>query len=319
VRVCCWAWDHGAGSGPSRSWTKFTCVEVPAEAQVAGGYAGGPWIVTVGFCTVVVMAQDAERQRGERVRVERARTPPISLEADPRLRSLVGQEYGGHDDASLPQDDYVIPATLVTWLVVKVGDQRLHPPVLVNGASGTYTRIAAPCASLIRVNLAPLGAYRLLGPTVSEIGGLLVGLEDIVGAKARRLSEQVMSAPTWEQRGRLVDDYLLDLATRGPQPSPEVSHAMYLLKHSGGRDPIREIARQVGWSHKHLITKFKQQVGVTPHTAARLLRLNTVWRHLDHKQTWARIAAESGYTDQSHLIREFRQFTGTTPGALTTT
>ena len=46
--------------------------------------------------------------------------------------------------------------------------------------------------------LAPLGAYKLLGPAVAEIGGSIVGLEDIVGADARRLSEQVQSARTWD-------------------------------------------------------------------------------------------------------------------------
>lgn len=40
--------------------------------------------------------------------------------------------------------------------------------------------------------------------------------------------------------------------------------------------------------------------------------------HLDDDRTWARIAAESGYAGQAHLIREFRHFTGTTPAALTT-
>jgi AraC-like DNA-binding protein len=96
-----------------------------------------------------------------------------------------------------------------------------------------------------------------------------------------------------------------------------VSHAWHLLVRSSGTTTIKDIARKVGWSHKHLIAKFKQQVGVAPHLAARLLRLSTVWRHIDDEQTWARIAAESGYADQAHLIREFRHFTGTTPGALT--
>ena len=156
-----------------------------------------------------------------------------------------------------------------------------RPPAIVSGPSGTYTRVEGPCAPAIMVRLAPLGAYKLLGPAVSEIGGTIVGLEDIVGADARRLSEQVRSARTWEARGRLLDDFLLDRATHGPQPSPEVTHALHLLARSRGRNPIREIARQVGWSHKHLITRFKQQIGVAPHLAARLLRLSTVWRHLD--------------------------------------
>jgi hypothetical protein len=101
------------------------------------------------------------------------------------------------------------------------------------------------------VRLAPLGAYKLLGPAVSEIGGSIVGLDDVVGADAHRLSEQVRSARTWEARGQLLDHFLLDRATDGPQPSPEVSRAWHLLVRSGGRTTIRRIARQVGWSHKH--------------------------------------------------------------------
>ena len=211
------------------------------------------------------------------------------------------------------------PARLVTQLAVKVTDQPWHPAVLVNGPSTTSTRIPGPWAPAIAARLAPLGAYKLLGPALSEISGsCLVALEDVVGAAARRLSEQVQSAETWVERGRLLDAFLLDRATHGPPPSPEVIHAWYLLVRSGGKNTISGLARQVGWSHKHLITKFKQQIGVAPHLAARLVRLSTVWRHLDDQRDWARIAAECGYADQAHLTREFRRFTGTTPGALVT-
>ncbi len=289
---------------------------MPVEAQVAGGDASG----LVGLCSLVVVAQEAAPQRGERARVEHELSPSVVLLADARLRSWVARDHEGFDETSFPHGDFVDPARLVTQLAVKVTDQPWHPPVLVNGPSPTYTRIQGPWAPAIAARLAPLGAYKLLGPALSEISGSwLVALEDIVGAKARRLSEQVQSAQTWDERGRLLDDFLLDRATHGPQPSPEVTHAWHLLVRSGGSTTIRGVARQVGWSHKHLITRFKQQVGVAPQMAARLLRLSTVWRHLDHQQTWARIAAESGYADQAHLIREFRHFTGTTPTALTTT
>src|SRR6266545_4677244 len=166
------------------------------------------------FPSLVVMAKEASPQRGERVRAEREGTPSIPLPVDAQFRSSV---VGGYH-----------PATLVTGLAVKVTNQPWHRPVLVNGPRTTYTRVQGPWAPAIAARLAPLGAYKLLGRAVSEIGAM-VGLEDIVGPDARRLSEQVQSAPTWDERCRLLDDFLLDCAARGPQPSPQVTHAWHLL------------------------------------------------------------------------------------------
>jgi len=52
-----------------------------------------------------------------------------------------------------------------------------------------------------------------------------------------------------------------------------------------------------------------------PKTAARLIRFDRVWRHVDRRRPldWGQVAADTGYADQAHLIRDFRQFTGITP------
>ena len=232
---------------------------------------------------------------------------------------MLAHGYDGFDEDSLPHGEFLVPASVTTPLVVKVEDSPLRPPVFVKGPSGSYTRVEGACApAYIEMRLAPLGAYTLLGPAVAEVSGTIVGLDDLLGSDARRLAERIQTAPTSEQRARLLDAFLLDRGARGPQPSPEISEAWDLLVRSDGTSTIRAIARHVGWSHKHLITRFKQQVGVTPRLAARLLRLARVWRFIDSEHSWARIAAESGYADQAHLVREFRTFTGTTPGALIT-
>ena len=205
----------------------------------------------------------------------------------------------------------------MTPLVVDVEPSPLRSPARLYGPNGSHIVVEGDCPrAFIETCLAPLGAYTLFGPAVADVGESIVGLEELVGADARLLDERIQSAPTWSERARQLDAFLLDRWARGPQPSSEVSEAWDLLVQSGGTSTIAEIAREVGWSHKHLITKFKQQVGVAPRLAARLLRLSRVWRHIKTGQSWARIAAESGYADQSHLVREFRQFTGTTPGAL---
>jgi transcriptional regulator GlxA family with amidase domain len=84
---------------------------------------------------------------------------------------------------------------------------------------------------------------------------------------------------------------------------------------TSGAVPIGRIASEVGWSHRHLIARFRQQIGLSPKTAARLVRFDGVWRRLDQRRrpSWAQIAGEAGYADQAHLVRDFREFTGTTP------
>jgi transcriptional regulator GlxA family with amidase domain len=93
-----------------------------------------------------------------------------------------------------------------------------------------------------------------------------------------------------------------------------VARAWRLIVAGGGRTPIGDLAREVGWSHRHLIARFRQQVGLTPKTAARLVRFEALLARLrERPASWARLAAEAGYADQAHLVRDFRSFTGRTP------
>jgi len=184
------------------------------------------------------------------------------------------------------------------------------------GGHGTSIVLEGDCApSYLEVLLAPLGAYRLLGLPLDQLSGHTVDLVEVLGADGRRLAEQLRDTPSWRRRFALMDRFLLGRLDRGPRPAPEVARAWERLVATGGALPIRQLAREVGWSHRHLLTRFRQQVGLGPKTAARLVRFNGVWRRLDEDRPldWGLVAAEVGYADQAHLVREFRQFTGTTP------
>jgi transcriptional regulator GlxA family with amidase domain len=90
------------------------------------------------------------------------------------------------------------------------------------------------------------------------------------------------------------------------------------LHGSHGRAPIGELADELGWSHRRLIARFRDQVGLAPKTFARVIRFDRAVRQLRAATTrsLAEIALDCGYFDQAHLNREFREFAGTTPGAL---
>jgi AraC-like DNA-binding protein len=246
---------------------------------------------------------------------ERARWPRLTAAPRPQLWPLLARGYAGFTEATVPRR-LVLPATTSVSLVVKLLDSAYRPPAFVMGAHGSSTVVEGDCApSYVEVSLAPLGAYTLLGLPINQLGGQIVDLVDVLGPAGRRLGEQLREAPSWRRRFALLDQFLLRRLERGPRPAPEVGWAWERLVATAGAVPIGRIAAEVGWSHKHLITRFRQQVGLRPKTAARLVRFGGIWRRLDERRPldWGRLAADAGYADQAHLIRDFHQFTGATP------
>jgi AraC-like DNA-binding protein len=246
---------------------------------------------------------------------ERVRWPRLAATPDPRLWPLLSRGYAGFTEATMPRY-LVLPATAAVPLVVKLADSPYRPPAFVMGGHDSSIVLEGDCSpSYLEVLLSPLGAYRILGLPLDRLSGHTVDLAEVLGPGGRRLGERLRDTPSWRRRFALLDQFLLRRLDRGPRPAPEVGWAWQRLNATGGAVAIGELAREVGWSHKHLIARFRQQVGMAPKTAARLLRFNGVWRHLDAGRPldWGLVAAETGYADQAHLIREFRQFTGTTP------
>nr|WP_246497460.1 helix-turn-helix domain-containing protein [Sphaerisporangium rubeum] len=79
---------------------------------------------------------------------------------------------------------------------------------------------------------------------------------------------------------------------------------------------VEELAREVGWSARHLGTRFAAEIGLTPKAAARVVRFDRTRRAVQARAgdvVLADVAAEMGYYDQSHLVREFREFAGCPP------
>ncbi|MEV0618231.1 helix-turn-helix domain-containing protein [Nonomuraea sp. NPDC050404] len=247
---------------------------------------------------------------------EQARNPRVVGAPHPGLRPLLARGYSGYDAGAAPHDHMVRPATASVSLILKICDSALRPPAFVNGGHDRCAVIEGPCApSYLEVRLAPLGAYTILGVPMSEVSARLVDLGELLGGDSDRLLEQVRAAPSWGRRFQTVDRYLLRRAQDGPRPAAAVSFAWQRLLTSSGTVPIKSIAADVGWSHKHLIAKFRQQAGLPPKTVARLVRFNRLLACLDRSALpdWHQIAAECGYADQAHLARDFREFTGTTP------
>jgi AraC-like DNA-binding protein len=80
---------------------------------------------------------------------------------------------------------------------------------------------------------------------------------------------------------------------------------------------IAELADELGISHGHLDREFTRVVGLSPRTLARVLRVRRLLEQIDIQErvTWTRLAADLGWYDQAHLIRDVTRHTGVPPSA----
>ncbi|MGH3042013.1 MAG: helix-turn-helix domain-containing protein, partial [Gaiellaceae bacterium] len=171
----------------------------------------------------------------------------------------------------------------------------------------------------VQIDMRPVGAHLLFGIPMHELAHRVVTLEELFGSAGALLREAVADAPGWPGRFAVLDEFFLARLDHAASPVPSVTRALGRLRESGGAVPIGALAAEVGSSRRHLIARFREQVGVPPKLLARILRFERVVSLVDSRTAmgWGEIAQVCGYYDQSHLIRDFRQFAGSAPREFT--
>jgi AraC-like DNA-binding protein len=165
----------------------------------------------------------------------------------------------------------------------------------------------------MQVNLAPPTARMLFVRPMHELAHLNLPLEDLLGSAGDLLVERLHGAPGWDERFAIVDDELSRRLAAMPAPDTGVLWAWHRLRRTRGRVAVQELARELGWSRRRLVARFRDEVGLPPKAVARLFRFEHALQLAESGTGWADVAREAGYYDQSHLVNEFRAITGTTP------
>lgn len=213
-------------------------------------------------------------------------------------------------------------------LVLGFGDDLEMRPVSSDAAPEAYQSFvvginAQPLMSkhsgtrsCIDIPLRPWVAHRLFQGAETEGGGEAIALEELWGKEALRLTARLHELPTWSQRFALIDQMLMTKwAEFNRRVRPEIRWAWNQLISHHGCLPIRQLSNSIGWSDRYFAQRFRESIGVTPKAAARLIRF-TQAHHLimtGTDQSLSQIALTCGYSDQSHLTREFHAFSGYSP------
>jgi len=238
-------------------------------------------------------------------------TSTVSVTSRPtsRLRPLLTRDYVSFHQSVADGGTWLAPPATTVTVIINMADAFGGlPRAFAAGLTDTHGLVDQTGAfECVDLKFTPLGAYRLLGLPMSELTNRVVDLTDLgLGSLAERLA--TAAAPF-----EALDDVLLARAAAGPEPAGEVEWVWRRLHDSGGNAAIGALAAEVGWSRRHLVNRFREQVGLPPKTVARVVRFEELLRRLTTGGRAAEIAAACGYYDQAHMNRDFREFAGTTP------
>lgn len=164
------------------------------------------------------------------------------------------------------------------------------------------------------VRFQPGMAGRFLGVAPAELTDRIVPLEDLWGAPARAWEARLRDARSPGETVRL----LLEGIPR-PEDAPQpVQRAIAAIAAERGVCDLEWAARQANLSPRQFRRRCLEESGLAPKHLARILRFRHACQLAERstRPQWPDIAAEAGYFDQAHLIRDFHEFAGGPPMAV---
>jgi AraC-like DNA-binding protein len=246
---------------------------------------------------------------------------------DPRLADFVASLWFGEGKVAY-QRDRILPSGQSQLLInlgppqyrIEPGPPEVRVPFIDVWYSGLHQGpidTEAPHGNaLLGVAFTARGTFPWLGDDMSGLSDRIIALADALGDGTLRLRERLLNTPALEERFLIVERWLLARLKPRAIVHPAVRWAVDRLAATGGRIPIEDLAEQTGFTRKHLGNLFRQQVGLSPKALARVHRFRgalDILHRANGEVPWTQLADQCGFYDQSHLINEFRRFTGFSP------
>jgi AraC-like DNA-binding protein len=163
------------------------------------------------------------------------------------------------------------------------------------------------------VRLYPGAVQKMLGFPASEVANSVFDLADLFKQQGSDLADQVYHAKNSAARIAMVSGFLLK-NTLGKKIDP-IDHFVGQIMDQAGQSDIARLQVQSGLSVKQFERRFKAVAGFSPKYFARVARFQSAKQKYCSSgiNTLTQLAYACNYFDQSHFIREFKEFSGVQP------
>lgn len=132
-----------------------------------------------------------------------------------------------------------------------------------------------------------------------------------LGRQGRILLDKLTAAADGDLQNEIIQAYLKGRLQAADSLLP-VDHALNGLHEKGGNETVSRTAELSCLSLKQFERACQSRLGISPKCYGKLVRFTNLYRLKEQfsELPWGRLAAQCGYYDQMHMIRDFKQFTG---------
>jgi AraC-like DNA-binding protein len=188
---------------------------------------------------------------------------------------------------------------------------------LISGPyAGSFVSDTREESGILGVHFKPGGAPGILRLPTRDLRNIHIDLKTIWGPAGTALRDRLCSLNEPTDKFRLLEQVFMERISPRASRHAIVRVALDLLMRSHGQVKTRDIAKAVSLSQRRFIELFTAEVGLGPKLFGRIQRFQyAVTRFRNTRDiSWAQLAVECGYFDQSHLISDFVEFVGLSPG-----
>lgn len=251
----------------------------------------------------------------------------LSFRPGPPLNEFV-DHFWLIEGGQAPRLEKILPSA-TNELVVNLKNNEIHIHEVdqpeqyrrFSGAvfSGTYSRSfvcnAVQHEAMMGVHFRSGGAFPFLGTEASEITNAHANLADLWGRSGLELRERLCTAATSQRLFRIMEGALTDRLHNHRTSELQMKIALKMFELGGNGTSVRDVSQELGFSQRRFIQMFNSHVGLTPKVFCRIQRFQRARVLAEKLKTphWAELAVACGYFDQSHLIKDFQEFAGSTP------
>jgi len=169
----------------------------------------------------------------------------------------------------------------------------------------------------IIIEFNPLGAYRFFHLRYTEVRNEITDLADLTGNGAITLRSQLAETSDITLKVQLLQNYLIKQLEKYAA-DPIYDHCIHRITATNGLITVAQLEKETGYSARWLNRKFTEHLGVSPKGLAEVVRFKQFYQAYSTGAPAQKLKQHiyQYYYDQSHFLRAFKRFTGTTPTEL---